>query len=1047
MQPDVPVEARSVDSLRRLMTDLCKALTALAQGVAKAAPDTVRALLVTRAEIVPVIDERLVRVSELLRRGLRDEAIGYAVEPPDLVEAATLLDMATNPNWPHWVSALTREGIPEPVMPRMDLVQGLVKSHDELNVLKPLLTAWRRLNLSNGLLTDRIVMLRKLRQADPTNVVWFETLHEHEKQRLMRVEWDIRNAIGMKDEPRLAEIVLELSEEWIEPVPPRLKAAAAAALETYRSGRIDRQLQEIGASLTSAYEGRDFDAARELRHQWHSLLDEQGALAADDEVLAPALPAVEWVDNHERMRVVLEEVGGLLDARPGAIPARRERVRSLERFGNEIEELAEKLPGEFDVEAIERTHERIGRVREMLERDEAFRRKLMYIGLGSVALLLGIAVWYFDDKSRLASDVETAVHKIAGMREEIAAGRFLELPDFASEWQPRVVQNPQVAGDILAARNALKAQDERRGRLASALSRVEVAMKQVEEADRTDPLESWPTAFADATIAMAEVTDGDLAITDQERADQTRAASAIDRLKRRLLAQADAEVRARVASIGEALDKARIAVGEDRAAAAGQLAQSRADIDTLRTRANDVAIRNASKDYAILRVASPESLRLVAANGPLAKKADELAGMLASRERFDAALGLLDGKLGNWNAYREALQAISRDFSDIAEAADYGRAAEQGPQWIALDEWRAFVGGLPRLPEASAAQAGKIASAFERLSPEAKNLPQADRFGREVMPVITHLAKRDMQGLRADLSEWFRGPWLGELKFVVTSEDGDVYYCLARAEENAERFEAVSGPKRQDGAWQFQTVSKRVTDMRPAPQAALATDLLGMLQPGKTPGGGIAVDEWFVVMIKKVLAAKTVDPILRLLTVRKCLLTAAKHSRAFSEEGKPVLQVIDDGDGGVPGLTLDQLWTFLKPRRQQDPVYLVAKPKAESMLADVEVGLRGIENALRKERGVLEQPIAEVPQVAGRLGRDAEGHLVAVWRDEPPEARDVWWLTTSAALARIGTTGPGGKCPIDKNVAPAGTPLYVFLPTPHGARPSEDNGTLPSNKR
>ena len=304
MQPEPSEDARSSEMIRRLMTELCKALTSLAEGVAKAAPDAVRALLVRRADVLPLIDERLVKVAELLRRGLRDEALGYAAEPPDLVKAATLLDLSSNHRWEQWRAALTEQIIPEPPMPRMDLVVRLVTAQNDVVKLKPLLDTWRRMNLANSPLRDRIAMLRKFREADPANELLFETLREHQKQRLMELERDIRAAVSQREETRLSSMVEEMRQDWIEPVPARLKAAATTALEKFRGSRIDRDLDEVVATLVTAYDGRDLDAARELRQRWQSLVDEKGALTADDPQLQVALPAVEWVDNHDRMREV-----------------------------------------------------------------------------------------------------------------------------------------------------------------------------------------------------------------------------------------------------------------------------------------------------------------------------------------------------------------------------------------------------------------------------------------------------------------------------------------------------------------------------------------------------------------------------------------------------------------------------------------------------------------------------------------------------------------------------------------------------------------------
>jgi hypothetical protein len=1046
MQPELSEDARSVEAIRRLMTELCKALTALAEGVAKAAPDVVRALLVRRADVLPSIDERLVKVAELLRRGLRDEAIGYAAEPPDLVQAATLLDLSSNPRWELWRAALTEQIIPEPPMPRMDLVANLVQAQSDVVRFKPLLDTWRRMNLANNPLGDRIGMLRKFREVDPANELWFETLREHQKQRLMELERDIRAAASQRDEARLSSMVEEMQQDWIEPVPARLKAAAATALEKFRGSRIDRDLDEVVATLVTAYEGRDLDAARELRQRWQSLVDEKGALAADDPRLQAAIPAIEWVDNHDRMREVSEEIWASLDSRPGGMRARREWVRSLGRLGNEMEDLAEKLPGEVDGEAIERGHERIARVREALERDEGFRRKLMYIGLGSGAAILAAAVWYVDDQMRFKVAAEAAAREVAGMQAAVASGTSMELPDFERKWPQRVVSDPVVASKIAAARVELRTQDDRRRRLAAAVAQLEKSRQLAEQAERRDPLATWPTAFSDATRTLAEIGDGRLAVTDQEQAEVTRAVGAIDRLRRRFIGAADAEIRERVKVLDADLDRARATLSKDRPAAKQLLESASAGIAALRGRADAQAAPDSSKDYAGLRMVSPDQARFLASDGPLAKKAASLDEMLTTRERFDNALARLDSNLGDWAAYGAELETISTTFKELVEASDYGRAAERAQQWAAIDDWRRFVASLPQLDRASPASAAQVTAAFKALPEPVTSLPMARRFARDVMPAIGQLADRDMDALRADLSRWFAGTWLGDLKFlVITDEDGPAqYYSLSPVAEGAAKFDAVVGPKSQDGVWPLKTVRSTVVAARPSPQSILSEKLLKLCEPQAFPSRGLAFDQWVVTAVKQTLAADKVDPLIRVLAARKCLLLASDLSRPVREAGRPFLTALDDGEGNVSGISADAFWSFLAPGQAE---YLLVAPKAKRLLDTIRDGLPAIEAAIDRERAVLIQPAPEIPKLVGRLGRNANGDVVAVWKSGSPKPGAVWCVGVGAEFFQAGTVDATGRFSSAEKPGPAGTPLYVMEALPAGASPTETDEKAPDGSR
>lgn len=1009
--------------------------------------DAVRDLLSRRQLIVPVIDERLVQVAELLRLGLRDEAIGYAIEAPELVEAATLLDLSSQPQWQVWQATLLEMGIPEPVMPRMDLVAMLVKAQDDVVRLKPLLDRWRRMNLANAPLPDRIGHLRRLRKADPENVVWFEAQREHQKQRVMEIDREIGQATARADEGHLAQLVEELAAEWIELPPPRLVAAAAAALDKFRGGRIDHQLEEVGIALAAAHDGRDLDAARELRVRWQSLVDEKGALAVDDPRLGAALPAVEWVDNHDRMRSVSEEIWNQLDEQPPwKLRLHREWVRSLERLDSEVEELAEKLPDEVDLEAIERNRERVGRVRQAFDKREGFWRKLMYVGLGSAAAMLAATVWYFDDQSRFAADVDAAVQQVESMKAKIAAGEPLDLPDFENQWQGRVVVHPRVAGKLVELRSAREVQNQRRERLAAALTLADTGRAEAEKAGRPDPLAAWPAEFARATTALAEIGTGNLAVTDQEKLDFERMKQAIDRLMRRWVADADEAVRAKQQELDALTGQARRIVLTERAKASAILDGLKPALEALREKADAQAAPGAAAEYATLRVASPELVKDLAAGGALAKKIEELASLLADRERFEQALNELTGRLGDWEKYGEQLEAISREFKALPESFDYGSAAARKPQWRALDDWRNFAGGLGALDDASPVKAEAVTKAFAALSDEVKSLPMAVAFARDVLPALESFAQRDMTALQGAIDKQCQGPWLGEIKFVVESQTDDgnkqFHYALVDSNVGDEKFIAIVGAKRAgvDGTWPTAKVQAVVVKTSRSPQA----DLAGELARTQIPSAGIAMDEWFLEAIGKALGADAIDPLPRLVTVRKLLLEAARNSRSIRKAGDDAIQAVGAGDT-VPNLPVTDLWLFIVPNPRSNAGYVVARPKAEAILTRVEGALPAIRQAVAAERTLLAKPIKQLPVLVGRLDRNAAGDMVAIWTGDAPGPGPVFWMKSGAAMVSAGMVGANGTFRPEGDTGPAGTPLYSLTELEGGKLLPSDGEVTPGS--
>jgi hypothetical protein len=1025
MLDQLAAEDRSVDGIRRLMKQLCEALEALAEGVSLAAPDTVRALLARRKEIVPILDERLTKSAELIRKGLRDEAVNYAIEPPDLLQAATLLDISRHARWKIWLAKLNELNIPTPPMPRMDLVATLTNAQAELVRLKPLLDSWRRMNLANAPLADRIAMLRKLRKADPENELWFEALQEHQKQRLPGLERDVAAAAQAQDDQRLAALVAEMRQEWIEPVPKRILAAATSALERFRGTRIDRELDSLADSLAAAHDAKDLDAARTLRDRWQELTDQKGSFAVDDPRLTAAQPAVDWVDAHARMAAVSEELWNSLDARPGGLRMRREWVRSLERLGNEMEDLAEKLEGDADGASIERAHERIGRQRAQLERDLRFRRMMMYVGIASTAVVVGLTVWYFDKVARHDRSVATALRDLRAAQEKIAAGELLELPDFPLKWPAEVASDPKIASLFATVRGEHEKQVERRHRLNAMLQGARERLQAAETADRKDPLEPWPPAFAETARQITEIEAAKLVATDQERADTARVKAALDRLAKRFIGAADDVCRQRITHFDAELGKARETLATDSDRAIRAVSDVKAAIAALRQQAATRAVAEGSASHAGLRIASEAVIALLTNGGPLLSKAEAIEGMQATRNRFREAEKELDRRLGDWRLYAEQLEAIARDYATFPESRDYSRAVESKSLWPAVDAWRGFQPGLQQLHVASPEKARDTIAGFESLPAETKDLSMAKRFRQEVLPAIQMLADRDLEKLRDDFEKWFSGTWLEDLKYIVRTQDELLYYCLVGPQEGAAQFKYVSGQKDAEAGWPTKVAVKTAQTVAQSPQLRLAETLRSLVRKAD-PSGGLAVDELFLALIQATVEAKNVDPVPRLITARKLLLLAAENSRPWREAGRRLSKLLDDGQGGIPGLAVEQLWTFVPPNRDENPEYQLTKQKAERLLQEIQFGLAAAKDAIAKEQRTLTALTTGKATLVGRLGRNEAGELVGIWRGPNPPAGRLWWFSTGSEAAVAGTVDEQGGFRPGLVAGPAGTPLFTM---------------------
>lgn len=1026
MIDEVPEVARSIAELRKFMDGFVRALDGLVEGVSEAAPDEVRAFLPMYGQIVPVFDERLVQCADLLGRGLRDEALGYEADAPTLLEAVTLLDLVSKPNWTTWKDALVAHDFPLPTMPRMDLAAVLFDARNTLVELKPLLDGWRRLNLSNAPLAVRLGMLRQLRRRDPNNEVWFESLVEFEKQRLMDVERDVKAAVAAKDESALAAIVAELAETWVVPVPGRITAAAGSALEGFKSSRIDRRMDEVARDLVVAHEARDLEAGRQLRGQWTALLDEKGPAAGGATRADEVESATTWVDRHDRLEALSAEIWQAIDGEPSGFRARRRWVRSLERMGQETEDLAEKLHEDIDVEPVERALERITRVLEAFGREELFRRRVMFVGIGAAALLVaGLVV----GRQRMLSHerrVRDAVSALEVADTRIRAGEVIDLDAILVKLPPAVTSDPRVAGKAGLVRAERTGQEARRERLAAAREAIETKLRELDEACRVrkDPLQPWPVEFAEVTRMLAGVEATAGAVTDTEKSEIIKLKDGVDITKTRLHGQADAEVDRTVREINEQLVEYRELVTRERAAAIRGVNEQRARFQELRQRATTQAAPGADGPYEGLRITSAKIRPLVAEDGAIARQIEELSALTAKWEGFEKAVAALDAKLGDWPAYAGQLRAIASGFSDVPEARDYGSSAAAEPIWVVADEWARLTAKLPPLRNATPAQAEALVKGIEALGGVADGFQPVQEFKERVLPLLAVLAARKPAAVRDPVQKFLDGIWLTDIRSVVTvAEKSTRFYCLDEPTEGA-YFKYVAGWKADDG-WPLKQSGEPAVTVEPAPQLILRETLRKTLQQWPAQPEGLRFDEQIVDLLEAVITQKSVDPVLRMVVLRQAVLAAFEQSRALRcPEGTALKESLkDDGPDPIPGLPNEALVSWVRPDRDERPEYLQAKGKAREILDQAQDAILAMRRSITTDQKLLENSGGERFVLVGRSGRDASGRATVVPRGKPGSG-SLWWLDRAGGRKPAGTLDASGRFTAANPAAPAGSPVY-----------------------
>lgn len=1039
---------KSIAELTMFMDQLTKALDAIVEGVALNAIDEVAELLSQFNQLVPECDDRLQFCTGLLARGLREEALGYEADDPPLLATATLLDLSARPQWDSWLAAMRLLGFPEPVMPNHRAAAEIRAAQDQVLALRPLLDRMRRGNLANAPLTARINTLRLLRAKDPNNEAWFEGIRSHERQRLMEIDAAVKIAVARSNEPMLEALLAELRGEWIEPPPDRVIAAAAEAHRRLKDLRIGGELEETLASLLAARDARDLDAARQIRERWDRLVADKAAFAVDDERLARAAPPLEWLASHDRLESLASEVWNALDGRPDTRRGRREWVRQLTRMRDEVEDLAERLRDELEIEPIERLRTRVSRVEEDHQREQSARRTLAYLIVAAAALAIvgivaiGVSIVRHNDQ------VATAIAELAALGERVRAGEFdpdkVPMPPLAEP----LLQDPAVAARMRDLDAAVASERERLDRLRDGQTRLTGMLDALAAVEHLSDLQAWPEPFVAATALLSEMAEASLAKSAEEQASLEKQGGLLQNAARRFMRDGDDVIQSRIAALRKrlaTLDERAAATRADGGDAMDLLAETadavEDDADALRLLATAQAAPGAVGRFAAVRKVSDGAIGPVKPDGEIYGALAAIRQKIDEQRRRTVAERRLGDSLGDWNRYADALKEAAGAFPQSAIARDYQEAAEDLPLWLAIEQWNTFASTIRSYATLSPDQAAAEFATLEGLAHAAKKLPFVGRFLEQTEPYVRSFRDRKPDEVRKELLDWVNREWLGEIEWVVRTDAADgtpmTYFCVIEPQKPANPGDPLKFKYQRlikvGGNWPKPVAGPDLPRFKieRSPQRILAEALENncLLALGRG-NDGFSLEEALVDAVSQTLAAKEVEPSLRLLTLRKLILTGQELSPLFqSDDIEELSKGLDDGNGGIPDIAIEVLGEFLDPERRVNAAYQRVKKAADRLLSDAgPISARLAESAKATRERLSNQRVPTLVCV-GRLGRDARGQATLVTKPpgKIPSDHGLFVVEPNGETTRIGECDQNGRPHLEGRARVTGTPAFVWV--------------------
>ena len=618
------------------------------------------------------------------------------------------------------------------------------------------------------------------------------------------------------------------------------------------------------------------------------------------------MPVLDWVQKHDDIERLYIDLANEADASPASRKKQIAWVDSLKRNLFQIDGLATDLDAEIDRADINRLVSHVNEVIAKHDADEIQRRRWMYLAFTALCVTVITTAWLFISARQYAEAVNVAMQDLERVLDEVESGNEKKRPVLEEIVPDAVVNDDRVVSKFREIIRAFEMEEDRRARLASAVGQFDDAFNSIDESHLD--IRAWPEELETASGILV-TTLSSLSKTDDETGNRTYKQGVLDQMIKKLQGKADDYYCEELDSLKDRLKQAERNVRESPNVAVDTVAAVKKDIELVEQEAMQIPMPNAPGDYANHRVVSTGdkekfalTLRKVKFElASLEKKIKEIKGIRLADDSINAALG-------NWGKYASLLRSTASTFED--EAGEYAEAATLEPMWKAIDQWNQLAKKCTNMARLKSTEAQDILQQIKVLQENTESkfaeLQSVREFSEQNKPLLESLAARNLVELLKQLKEWLDREWMSEVGYTVTVRE-KLYY-LVEDPKDKDDFEVIIGLK--DGAgWPRENLYGGIEfEVKPSPQAILADELRTkelLKLPNNAPG--LEADQLMIDCIKRVLGANEVDPLLRIVTVRKLFLLANGGDSNFQSicfnipATKKFYPLIDDG-AGIPSI-------------------------------------------------------------------------------------------------------------------------------------------------
>ena len=499
--------------------------------------DALEDLAMQFAELCESANARLVRCADYIDKGMRSEAVNEMHNSPDLLELSELLLFDEAKKWRNLCIDMEM-AVFQPL--DIQILEKLKKAAAIERELEPLLRDYRRY-VYEGDHRNCILMLRKIREADPDNPSWVANLRPLEEEELPRLVRNAEEALMDDDHVRLKLLYDELTMPLrVVTAPPELMERMRRALLSERAVDLNQEGKVLLEKLRGALAANDGTLTETLLSKMETLTKDDAFIIKPDGWDAAVSEAKDMLALQSRRRERNVDFMKACDS-----------LQELLAHGgySELElrhEWERLLAWEMPVSDMLRRQ-----VEETLGDIKAKRHRRMRILTGIAVAVLLVVLCGLACFGYLQARAEKEQGAIAHMEELLEAGKYNELDLYIEglrKTDPRFANTPAVAAKAMKVQEYLRTRSEARDAFDSCMQRLGT-IRAREYADAT--VENIDQLLRDADLEARKL--GDKISIDMVRAWR----NGWDDWRGRRLAEANEALKSAVAAINSALIERR----------------------------------------------------------------------------------------------------------------------------------------------------------------------------------------------------------------------------------------------------------------------------------------------------------------------------------------------------------------------------------------------------------------------------------------------------------------------------------------------------------